>query len=401
MKLKISKFLDTVIEYSLYGLIFFIPISIAAIGTFGAIAILLFLIKQILSPDFSSIKAHKTFFSILLIFFIFMALSLLNSGPLLNKSLIALCIKWGRFPVLLWIIIDTLRDSRRIVNALWVFAASSTLLALTCFSQKFLGCEFIFHHPLNKGGIVTGSFKNQNDLAAYLTGVIPIILSLGLWKWQKPSIRISLFLLTAVLMTLSILTVCRGGWAGLATGFISITLLINYTRLPKKIFWFLFLASYIVCLPAIGFSFLLFDSRGDSARLMIYHGAWKMIVEHPLLGKGLGTFMDYCADYINKIGTYYVHNCFLQIWAESGIFSMFSFITLLGYIFIKNIKIIIKTPVSLDFFILIGLNAGLLGFSVHSLFDTQLYSLQLSFLFWVILGLTLAHYSNLKQGQTV
>ena len=75
MKVKILKFLDLAVEYSIYGLILLIPISIAGIGIFAGIAIVLFLTKQILSTDFSSIRSHKTFFLALLIFFIFMSLS--------------------------------------------------------------------------------------------------------------------------------------------------------------------------------------------------------------------------------------------------------------------------------------------------------------------------------------
>ena len=67
MKLKILRFLDPAIEYLVYGLIFFLPISIAAVGIFSGLAVVLFLIKQILSPDFSSIKSNKTFFLILLV----------------------------------------------------------------------------------------------------------------------------------------------------------------------------------------------------------------------------------------------------------------------------------------------------------------------------------------------
>ena len=56
MKLKILRFLDVAVEYSIYGVIFFIPISIAMIGTFAGMAIVFFLIKKILSPDFTSYK---------------------------------------------------------------------------------------------------------------------------------------------------------------------------------------------------------------------------------------------------------------------------------------------------------------------------------------------------------
>ncbi len=398
MKLKISHYLDIGILYSLYGLIFFIPISIAAIGIFASIAIFLFLIRQIITPEFRSIATNKMFFLLLFIFFFFMALSLFNSGPLLGKSLKALFLKWGRFPLLLWVMIDTLRDSRRIINAVWIFAFSSTLLALTSFSQKFLGYEFIFRHPLNPGGIVTGSFKNQNDLAAYLTAVIPMILGFALWKTEKKFIRAGLFVLSALLLCVCAMTLCRGSWLGLAVALIFAVLLLSYHHLSRKTFWILVGFGYLFFVPLTAFALFFFQSRGDSARLMLYEGAWKMVVENPFLGKGLGTYMDHCASYIHQIGVYYVHNCFLQIWAESGIFSLLSFLVLNGYVIYKNFNLTLRIPPSLESCLFIGFNAGLLGFLVHCFFDTQLYSLQLSFLFWMTLGLTLALYTNLNRS---
>ena len=114
MKLRVLRFLDVAVEYAIYGVIFSIPISITMIGTFAGMAIVFFLVKKILSPDFTSIKANKMLFLFLLLFFFFMGLSLFNSGPLVGKSLKVLLIKWGRFPLFLWAIIDTFQDTRRI-----------------------------------------------------------------------------------------------------------------------------------------------------------------------------------------------------------------------------------------------------------------------------------------------
>ena len=108
--------------------------------------------------------------------------------------------------------------------------------------------------------------------------------------------------------------------------------------------------------------------------------------------------MDYCVLYTNSFGAYYAHNCFLQIWAESGIFSLLSFLLFVGYVFYKSIKAGLRIPKSLNFFLLTGMSAGLLGFLVHSFFEVHLYSFQLSFLFWTFLRLTVALSSKLNQG---
>ena len=397
MKRRVLSFLDLAIEYLIYGLILFIPISIAGVGIFAGAATLLFLIKQILSPDFSTIRSNKIFFLILLVFFVFMALSLLNSGPLLGKSLKALLLKWGRFPLILWMILDTFRDTRRMVNAVWVLSFSAALVGCTALSQKFFHVEFLRNRPFIDTAIM-GPFENRNNLAAYLTGVVPVILSFGLWKWRRVAVKAGLFLLVLLLIAASSWTLCRGAWVGLAAGLILLALFVNYNRLSRKIFWTLFLGGYVFCLPFLAMLLTFFQNRGDGERFGLISIAWKMIQEHPFLGKGLGTFADYSVTYASNFVVFYAHNCFLQIWAESGIFSLVSFLFLVGYVFYNSVKVVLRGPLSLNVYILIGLCSSLLGFLVHSFFDTQLYSFQLSFLFWVMLALTIAMHSNLKEN---
>ena len=419
MKSKILRFLDTAVEYLIYGVIFSIPISITMIGTFSGMAIVFFLVKKILSPDFSSIKTNKMVFLFLLFFFVFMDLSLLNSGPLVVKSLKVLFIKWGRFPLLLWAIIDTFQDTRRIVKAVYVILFSAALVGFTVFTQKFFGFEFLRERILKSSSLPSiGPFKNQNALAAYLTCVIPVVLSFGFgfgygFGYRKPNhglmtngkpnhglvAKLCIFLITAMLILSSFWTLCRGGWIGLIAGLIFVTL-VTCLRSVKRIFWTLFLVSYLFCVPLIAKTLFFFHNRGDSNRFILFHGAWGMIKENPFLGKGLGTFMDYCRLYTNNFGTYYAHNCFLQMWAESGIFSLLSFLLFVGYVFYKSMKVSLGMPKSLNFFLLTGLTAGLLGFLVHSFFEVHLYSFQLSFLFWVLLGLAVALTSLLDHAQS-
>ena len=397
MKLKILRFLDKAVEYSIYGMIFFIPISKAALGTFAGFTALFFLIKKILAPDFTSLKSDKTLFLLLLCFFIFMGLSLINSGPLIDKSIRALLIKWGRFPFLLWAIIDTFGDKKRIIRAVYVFLISATLVGLSVFTQRFMGFEFLRGRVLGSSSLPsTGPFNNQNGLAAYLSCLIPFVLSFSLWKWKRAFVKCLLFLITVILILSLNWTFCRGGWLGAIAGVILVILFTNYHKL-KKVFWWLFSFSYILCVPLIGFGLFYYRNRGDSNRFVLFHGAWRMIKENPFLGKGLGTFMNYCGEYTKSLSGYYVHNCFLQIWAESGIFSLLAFLLLVGYVFYRCIKVIIKTPKSLSSFILIGLTGGLMSLLVHSFFDVHLYSFQLSFLFWIILGFIVSLSSNLNQ----
>jgi O-antigen ligase len=183
----------------------------------------------------------------------------------------------------------------------------------------------------------------------------------------------------------------RGGLLGLTAGLIYIALFVNYSRI-KKVFWLMFTASYLIIMPLMTIALVFSKGKASSGneRIIIIKGALGMIKAHPFLGTGIGTFMDRCASYTNSLGGYYAHNCYLQICAETGAFSLVSFLLLTGYIFYRSIKAILNAPGSPNSLILIGLNAGLLGFLVHSFFEINLYSFQHSFLFWVVMGLTVA-----------
>jgi O-antigen ligase len=399
MKSKVLRLLDGAVEYTICAVVFFIPISIAAIGIFAGLAITLFLVKQILFTDFSSIKSNKSLFLFLLIFFISMDLSLLNSGPLIAKSLRVFFVKWGRFPLFLWVVIDTFKDTKRIVKVMYVLLFSATLVGLSVFLQKFFRFEFLRGRTLEYSwSPMTGPFKTGSGLAAYLTCVIPIILSFSLGRWKQITVKLGLFLIIGILITSSFWASCRGGWLGLVAGLLFIALLANYKKIKKRLFWILFLASYIFILPLVIKISLILKGTADGNRFILFHAAWKMIKENPFLGKGVGTFMDYCAAYTGGFGTYYAHNCFLQIWAESGIFSLLSFLLFVGCVFYMSIKVSLRIARSSNFFLLIGLTAGLLGFLIHSFFDVHLYSFQLSFLFWITVGLVVALTNNLEQA---
>jgi putative inorganic carbon (hco3(-)) transporter len=398
MKLRVLRFLDLAVEYLFYGVIFFIPISITMIGTFAGMAIVFFLIKKILSPDFTNIKANKVLFLFLLLFFIFMGLSLFNSGPLVVKSLKTLFIKWGRFLLFFWAIIDTFQDAKRIVKAVYVILFSAVLVGCSTITQKYFGFEFLrLRASLGGPDYITGPFKSPNSLAAYLICVIPIVFSISLSKAKQIIVRLSLFLITGMLIVVLSWTGSRGGLVGFIACLFFLVLIVNYYRFKKWV-GFLFLSIFVFSVPVTALALYLYTNRNDSDRFILARGAWKMINENPLLGKGIGTFMDYCAQYTNSYRVYYAHNCYLQIWAESGIFSLLCFLALVGCVFYRSFKVSLRTPRSLNYFLLIGLTAGLVGFLVHSFFEVHLYSFQLSFIFWTLLGLTVALSSSLDKG---
>ncbi len=387
MKERLFRFFDRALEYSLYGLVFFIPISKAGVESCVGFVLLFFIIKKALRPDFEFIKNKTNIF--LLLFVIFCGLSILNSGPYAAKSFKALSFKWLEYIGIFLFVQDALCDQKRIKRAVSNMLFVSGLIALDAILQRFSGRDFLRGRELvqiiNGMPAVTGPFNHYNDLASYLIVIIALLIAILVSNRLTKVSRLTLTLLGIFLGASLILTFSRGGWMGFIFSlFLMLFLSKNYIKIiPLIIISILFL----LFLPGVKERFAYtFQGAGDADRLIVWGSALRMISENPFLGKGIGTFMDYFHKYVPNLYTQYTHNCYLQIWAETGVFSLLSFLLFVGAILYKGTRAFRKTSSPL----LLGLLCALFGFLVHSFFDTQLYSLQLATLFWFILGLTAA-----------
>jgi O-antigen ligase len=262
-----------------------------------------------------------------------------------------------------------------------------------------MGWEYFRQREMVKivGGLsgVTGPFSHYNDLGAYLV----IMLSFAFAKFmvaQQKIRKFSFCALTAILAASFLMTFSRGAWFGAGVAFVLMMLLLRRFKILLVFVCIILLILLVV--PDIRERFLFtFQKGGDATRFMLWHGAWVMIKERPFLGKGLGTFMIYLPQYTPKKFIQYAHNSFLQIWAETGIFSLLSFLIFLTSILSKAARLVRGNK---DF-ILLGAFCGICGFLTHSFFDSQLYSLQLSILFWLMLGfLSAGSQASIKTAKT-
>jgi len=387
MKDKWRKAFDFISEYSLYGLIFFLPISKGMVETFAGFALLGFLGRKILNPDFKFLKSRPNIF--LLFFVLFSALSMFNSGPYLAKSIHALFLKWLKYIGIFLFVQDALSNRQRVRKAIFILLVAAGLLGIDGLTQRFLSMEFIRHKsliPLSMNSDlygVTASFNHYNDFGTYLIVVLSLALALLISTQLKYIYKRYLLGLVILLGACLIFTFSRGAWISFVFSIILMTILSGEY---KKTFPVLAIFIILLFIPLFQKRlFSIFESGADADRFKYWYAALMMIKEHPFLGQGLGTFMDHFSRFQPNLYVSYAHNCYLQIWAESGIFSLLSFICFVAVVIYKAGKRFKKNR---DF-LLLGVICALFGFLAHSALDTQLYSLQLSFLFWSMMGLVM------------
>jgi len=111
-------------------------------------------------------------------------------------------------------------------------------------------------------------------------------------------------------------------------------------------------------------------------RINYWTDSFKIIKTHPLAGVGLGNF--------NLPQSRYAHNSYLQIWAETGIPGIVAFLWLMGSIVTWTRKQFLSKELSQGSRFLF---ISVLIFLIHNLVDFTFFLPEVSFIWWVILGL--------------
>ncbi len=190
-------------------------------------------------------------------------------------------------------------------------------------------------------------------------------------------------------------SVSRGAWFAIALSGLALAAIRSH-RLFAAAFVGLLLLAWV--LPETVTSHLVEAvTVGDAAsqqRVEMWAITWRMIKDRPLLGHGLGVYMWNLGRYgitpDNVLMINYAHNCYLQLWAEVGIFGLAVFVWLTGVIIARGVKHWLSEHDPFMRAVTLGLVTGLSALLIHSGVDTDLYSLQLATVGWMMLGLTFA-----------
>ncbi|MFC1631064.1 O-antigen ligase family protein [Candidatus Omnitrophota bacterium] len=411
---RLIKICDRSIEVAFYVLFFCLPFSIALIEISASVIILAWILKRIFSPRV--IKANfigqikkfnpvPSYLNIPILVFI-----LANLFSVIFSSNFALSLrnfgsKTMEYILLYFIAVEFLRDKRILKNAIIALLVSALMISLDCVFQYFFGFDLLRNRSL-EAHRVTASFVMPGDLAGYLGVILCLILSLSFLK-IRTGWRIFLRAESIFLLLLLMATLARGAWLGFIIGLCFLTMLENRKILYITVIFFFILSlamRYFIKTPHDVFSHLRsMIELGDFSSLdrkAVWTAALAMIQDRPLFGHGLSTFMGnfaaYAQDYpLLKYGIIpYAHNCYLQIAAETGLVGLVSFLLLIWTFLIHTIGSLFRIKNKFEHTVLSGVSAGIIVTLVHSFVDTNLYSLQLSVLFWLMLAVNSALQGN-------
>jgi O-antigen ligase len=387
-KCKAIGVLDKCAFFLFAAMVFFLPISNAAIEIIFCHLFVCFLIKAaIVRPSFGRIKnffANRINLS-LLVFYLAIGLSIFSSPALWQKSFSAWFFKWGE-GVFLFYFAQIFLNKKDIKKLVYVFIVSSFLICINGLYQKVTGLGFIRGYSMAKGVsflAIRSTFSHYNGFATSLTANFFITVG-AIIKAKKLLLRIIFFILILLIFINLLLTYSRGAWLSLI--FVNLFLVLFVSNNKQKTFFFILVMFFGISIFSIPFLrervLFIMQSGGDADRFKVWQIAINMFKDSPIFGRGIGLFMHYFSQYDpgELYITQYAHNCYLQILAETGIVGIVFFVWFLIEILKQSFKYFV---VKFDA-ILLGFASAFGAYLIHMFFDTQLYSLRLAILFWIL-----------------
>ena len=397
--------LNTILEINILLILFCLPFSKSIVEICVGVSIASFLLKKIVIEKSLKADIDRKVLIWLGLFIFFNILSNINS-QFIHLSLTALfskALKWAAFFI---VVADTIKTRQQLRRIFITMLFSATLiLADAAYQQYITGIDFL-HYPnryevfkfhdrsLGATTFPTASFPFPSDFAAWLNVYLFTFLFMG-YFYLRECIKvygIVVSILSILVGFFLFLTTSAGALLGTLFS-TTIILITNIKRLlvPIMVFFIIIIlaTSFIPYLRVYLKDGILDERLSVDDRVNMWSVGWKIFKLHPFFGNGINTFFEHFKSFRVdedkfKKGSY-AHNCFLQMASDIGLLGLASFLFFVFCVIFQNMKRISNLSTFTRSFIS-GLSLGIIAFLVHSFFDTNLYSLNLSALFWLSMG---------------
>jgi len=434
MKLKDYNFfdwIDCIIRFFLYILIFWLPYGIAVIESCVVFCLLLWIVKRGAGIIFlfnqkkkdalgghdkldasghasvwdkylcvlKGFKPKESFIDKPIVFFLIACMLSIINSVFYKIALHGFLSKTLEWLVVYYLILEVFHSRWHIYVVIVLLMITSSSVAIDGILQYHITkSDIFFGHVMGPDTRATASFKTPNSLGAYIAMVIPLFLSIG-FLVRRNIYKIGIAIFSVFLFWSLIVTFSRGAWFSL----FYVLLLMFFIAFIDKIFLkskdkvIFFVAFFCFCV----FSLLILkgnvvsswlDRQGNVVtRVSIWTKSFEMMAHRPFFGHGVNTFMRIFQGYRNipSNNPTYAHNCYIQLACEIGFLGLISFLWVMERLFYEfhKKKYLLKRNIDNFALVCFGLLSSISIFLVHSIFDTQLYSVQLSIFFWYIIGL--------------
>jgi O-antigen ligase len=268
---------------------------------------------------------------------------------------------------------------------------------------------------------IISTLTNPNLLSGYLTLLLPI--SFSLWLHPKKRYKVFGIITTSLLGFTLVTTLTRSGYLCVLIGMAGFAVIKERKLLPIILVYSLVFGMLIS--PAqsrfseikdlgniSSYSTQIQDTKAPTtfssldSRLRLWSYASREFAKVPITGIGIGKFQPNLTQFIAThpasaqfftFGVEDVHNSYLRLLVETGIFGLLGFLAILGLWLIpmgKSLWTKRHSYGSLEF----GIFFGVIAFLIHNLTNSLLFRVPTSYAFWICLAI-LARFTIIEHNK--
>ena len=314
----------------------------------------------------------------------------------------------GRYVLTYYLVVQSidLKNIGQLKVFLSCISLSLFIVVIYGFMQAFLGIGLTSEQIVWTDGAmfpglktrVFSTWQNPNLLGGYFDLMLGLMAGMFLMiKHKMVRIVIAiLFCLTAFCLTL---TYARGACLSIAVVIFVYSILYNRKVLLALIaLAVILLLSDATLVDRMTSIFTKMDTSSEM-RLAFWESTIAMILDHPLLGIGWGSYFMVYPNYDyymqgNFIKIVHAHNMYLNFMAEIGLFGFVSYMVCFFGVIYKAFKAQVMKLDSLIKAMLLGIGLGLSALAINGLTDYVMFNTELSMLVWLFSRIVVSIYKN-------
>lgn len=299
------------------------------------------------------------------------------------------------------VIVSTVEHRDQLMRLMFSASMALMVMSISAFYQRIRGVRVnpsYVDMNLNKGmpGRVYAFYENPNSYAEVLLLLIPIAVALMLCSKGWLGRFLGFFSAAMGCMAMA-MTYSRASWVGLVFAAFLFVLLWNRKLIPAGILVGL---AGMALLPDTVFRRILtiFNTSDTStnSRFPLYQAAGEFLKMRPVLGAGLGT--DAVRQAIGDLNLFHghdhfvhCHNTYLEVWCETGLVGVISFVGGIFWTFKKGAKAVAQAACDpqVRLAIIAGVSA-LMGSMVCGIADYLWNYPRVMLIFWFVCAIALA-----------
>ena len=246
--------------------------------------------------------------------------------------------------VIFFVVMNALRTPQQLRSYILLF-----LVAFLIYPARGALQNYVTGNRYFGRAVWNGIYANPNDLAAITLLALGLTLAIATVNTQNARVRRAAIAFVPVTVVIILLTQSRGTFIGLLAGFgpailsrvrrrptlagpVLIVVVLAAVLVPAAA-WHRFEGiSKVTSSQTIGEA----DQYGSAAqRLAILENGWRIFMDHPLLGVGIGCYNQANARYAPGLGRRDAHNTYISLGAEMGIPGLLLWLGLVGSVLVQ------------------------------------------------------------------